>query len=62
MKGVIGWDLSYLRVDRNPCEFYLMLLSREIDKKNGVKFIQNMIQTETRDNITALPLAGVYFA
>ena len=43
MKGVIGWDLSYLRVDRNPCEFYLMLLSREIDKKNGVKFIRKYI-------------------
>ena len=29
MKG----GISYLEVDRNPCEFYPMFLSREIEKK-----------------------------
>jgi len=33
MKGGIGWNLSILGVDRNPQEFYLMFLSREIDIK-----------------------------
>ena len=33
MKGGIGWNLSILGVDRDPWEFYLMLLSREIDIK-----------------------------
>ena len=46
MKGGIDWNLSYLGVDRNPCEFYLMFLSREIDKKNCVKFIQKSVYTK----------------
>ena len=33
MKGGIGWNLSILGVDRNPCQFYLIFLSREIDIK-----------------------------
>ena len=36
----IDWNLSILRVDRNPCKFYLMFLSPEIDI-NCVNFIQN---------------------
>ena len=30
MKWCIGWNLSILGVDRDPWEFYLMFLSREI--------------------------------
>ena len=33
MKGGIGWNLSILGVDRDPEEFYLMFMSREIDIK-----------------------------
>ena len=63
MKLGMGWNLSYLKVDWNPCEFYLMFLNREMDKKKTVSNLyKNVIQTETRDNITALPLAGVNFA
>ena len=43
IKSGIGWYLNYLGVDRNPCEFYLMFLSREIDKKNCVKFIPKSV-------------------
>ena len=32
-KGYIGWNLGILGVDRDPYEFYLMFLSREIDIK-----------------------------
>ena len=31
-----GWNLSYLGADRNPCEFYLIFLSKEI----GIKLCQ----------------------
>jgi len=34
MKGGIGWYLSISGVDRDPAEFYLMFLSREIDIKH----------------------------
>ena len=43
MKGGIGWNLSYLGVNRNPCEFYLMFLSREIDQKNCANIIQKSV-------------------
>ena len=33
MKGGIDWNLSYLGVYQNSCEFYQMFLSREIDKE-----------------------------
>ena len=33
IKGGLGWNLSILGVDRDPWEFYLMILSREIDVK-----------------------------
>ena len=36
MKGGLGWNLSILGVDQNPCEFYLIFLYWEIDKKKTV--------------------------
>ena len=41
MKGGIDWNLNFLGVDRDPWEFYLMFLSREIDKT--VKFLRKSI-------------------
>ena len=41
MKGGIGWNPSILGVDRNPWEFYLMFLSREI----GIKLCQMYSKT-----------------
>ena len=46
MKGGVGWNLSNLGVDRNPCEVYLMFLSREIDKKNCLNIIQKSVYTK----------------
>ena len=54
MKEGIDWNLSYLGVDRNPCVLYLMFLSRQIDKKNGVKFIQKSVYTKFCIKIVSL--------
>ena len=41
MKVGIGSSLSILEVDRDPSEFYLMFLSREVDIK-GVSGVEGV--------------------
>ena len=45
MKECIGWNLSFLGVNWDPLEFYLMFLSREIDIKLCQIYIKYWIKS-----------------